>query len=86
MTMRKDRSVYEAFLAELRKRLPDAAISEFPGFAGARYAVRVETIDDLDEWERAMDVTTDLATEWRERYGVSIRGSFDTKHEAAKAS
>lgn len=81
----KKREAYKAYLGELRRLLPTTAISEFPAFAGADFAVRVEA-DDEDTWEQAMHVATDLAIEWRERYGVSILGSFDTKGDAAKAS
>lgn len=81
----KKREAYKAYLAELRRVLPTAVISEFPPFAGADFAVRVEA-DSEDTWESAMHTATDLAIEWRERYGVSILGSFDTKREAAKAS
>ncbi|GEM_PF-4054638 len=79
----KKREAFTAYLQELQRRLPDATVEEFPPFAGAQFAVRVVTADDDDAWEAAHDVATELSMEWRERYGVSILGSFDTKRSAA---
>ncbi len=80
--MRK-REAFTAYLEELRRRLPNATVEEFPPFAGAQFAVRVVTSDDADTWEAAHDIATELSMAWRERYGVSILGSFDTQRSAA---
>lgn len=83
--MRKDRVAFDAYVRELRRRLPEATVEEFPAFAGAHFAVRVATEDDVEAWERAMEIATELSIEWRERYGVSILGSFDTRRVPATA-
>ena len=47
MRRREKRGWFDAYVRELRRRVPDARITEGDPFAGADYAVRME-MDDAD--------------------------------------